>query len=102
MSTDPIGKWSVTIGGHKTSVSLERGFWDALKPVAAARGQTVSQLIAAVDDARDHANLSSALRILVLSHYREAARRGATTNLSPGTEPATPGADTAGAPAGDS
>jgi predicted DNA-binding ribbon-helix-helix protein len=94
MRTSPIAKRSITIGGHKTSVSLERDFWDALKLIAIARSQAVSQLIAAVADARDHGNLSSALRIFVILHYREAARGRATGNPSTGvvrTRQARPG-----------
>jgi predicted DNA-binding ribbon-helix-helix protein len=106
MPTSPIAKRSITIGGHKTSVSLEHDFWNALKLIAVARGQTVSQLIAAVDDAREHGNLSSALRVLVIMHYREAARGGASSKPSTGgpPAPATPDLGSAGAvsaPAGE-
>ena len=106
MRTSPIAKRSITIGGHKTSVSLERDFWNALKLIAVAKGQTVSQLIAAVDDARDHGNLSSALRVFVILHYQEAARGCGTSNPSTGalSVPATPdfaSPDTVGAPAAE-
>ena len=60
MRTSPIANRSITIEGHKTSVSLERDFWNALKLIAVAKGQTVSKLIAAVDCARPrNASLSS-------------------------------------------
>jgi predicted DNA-binding ribbon-helix-helix protein len=68
-------KRSLTIAGHRTSVSLEEPFWDALKEIAAAEGRTVAALIAAVDDGRDAVNLSSALRLHVLAHYRARAAR---------------------------
>ncbi|MET3891464.1 putative DNA-binding ribbon-helix-helix protein [Bosea sp. OAE506] len=68
-------KRSLTIAGHRTSVSLEEPFWDALKEIAAAEGRTVAALIAAIDDDRDAVNLSSALRLHVLAHYRERAAR---------------------------
>jgi predicted DNA-binding ribbon-helix-helix protein len=64
-------KRSILIGRHKTSVSLESGFWDDLKLIAASRSQTVSQLITAIDGDREQGNLSSVLRIFVLSHYRK-------------------------------
>jgi predicted DNA-binding ribbon-helix-helix protein len=66
-----IVKRSVVLGAHKTSVSLEDAFWRAIKEIASLGGMTVSGLIAAVDSARHHGNLSSALRLFVLSFYRE-------------------------------
>jgi predicted DNA-binding ribbon-helix-helix protein len=67
-----IGKRSVVIRGHKTSVSLEDAFWRALKTIAAERGVSLAQLIAEVDAARG-GNLSSALRVFVLERT---GRRG--------------------------
>ena len=60
-----IGKYSVAIDGHRTSVSLEPEFWQALKNIAAARRESLSSLISKVDGARQ-GNLSSALRVFVL------------------------------------
>ena len=64
------GKRSVTIAGHRTSVSLEAPFWDALKEIATARGLSLNDLIAEVDRNRA-GNLSSALRLFVLTVLRE-------------------------------
>jgi predicted DNA-binding ribbon-helix-helix protein len=66
-----ISKRSVAIGKHKTSVSLEDPFWNALKDIAAARNETLSNLVALVDAGREHGNLSSALRLFVLRFYRD-------------------------------
>lgn len=60
-----IGKYSVAIEGHRTSVSLEPEFWHALKVIAAARGVTLGALVTEVDRIRA-GNLSSALRVFVL------------------------------------
>ena len=60
-----IGKYSVAIDGHRTSVSLEPEFWQALKNIAVARRESLSSLISKVDGARQ-GNLSSALRVFVL------------------------------------
>jgi predicted DNA-binding ribbon-helix-helix protein len=65
-------KRSVAVAGHRTSVSLEAPFWDALKDIAAARGISVQALIGEIDAGRGGANLSSAIRVFVL---REALRR---------------------------
>ena len=66
----PIAPWlmakrSVIIAGHKTSVSLENAFWDALKAAALRRGMTINELVTLVDGSR-HGNLSSALRVFLL------------------------------------
>jgi predicted DNA-binding ribbon-helix-helix protein len=65
-----VVKRSIVIGGHKTSVSLEDEFWTGLKEIASARGIALSELVSTIDSQRDAANLSSALRLYVLDHYR--------------------------------
>ncbi len=66
----PVVKRSIVIAGHKTSVSLEDAFWKALKEIALGRRATLSDLVAAIDSERRHGNLSSAIRLFVLDHYR--------------------------------
>ncbi len=53
-------KRSLSISGHRTSVSLEDAFWRQLKIVAADRAQSLSQVVAEIDAGRGEANLSSA------------------------------------------
>jgi predicted DNA-binding ribbon-helix-helix protein len=65
-----IVKRSVVIAGHKTSVSLEEAFWNTLKEIAAFRNMPLSNLIASVDREREHANLSSAIRLFILEFCR--------------------------------
>ncbi len=74
--TRPV-KRSFTIAGHRTSISLEAPFWEALKAVAAEERMPMSQLIARIDPARGNGGLSSAVRVWVLQYYRERARRSA-------------------------
>ena len=64
-------KRSLTIAGHRTSISLEDDFWDALKAVAKTRGQSVSAFISEIDAGRQQCGLSSAIRSMVLAHYRK-------------------------------
>jgi len=59
-------KRSLSIAGHRTSLSLEPEFWDALRKAAAAKGVTVSALVAEIDQARGARNLSSAVRVWLL------------------------------------
>ncbi|GJD96705.1 ribbon-helix-helix domain-containing protein [Methylobacterium iners] len=68
--TKGITKRSVMIAGHRTSVSLEAPFWEALREIAAARGQSVQALIGAIDEGRGGQNLSSAIRVFVLAAVR--------------------------------
>jgi predicted DNA-binding ribbon-helix-helix protein len=66
-----VVKRSIVIAGHKTSISLEDAFWSAFKEIADRRHVTLSDLAAAVDAERQHANLSSAIRLFVLASYRD-------------------------------
>ena len=66
----PVVKRSIVIAGHKTSVSLEDAFWRGLKEIADQNEQTLSDLVASIDSQRKHGNLSSAIRLFVLDHYR--------------------------------
>ncbi len=65
-----VVKHSVAIGDHRTSVSLESEFWACLKEIANSRRTTISNLISEIDFGRANGNLSSALRVFVLSQYR--------------------------------
>jgi predicted DNA-binding ribbon-helix-helix protein len=64
-------KRSVTISGHRTSISLEEPFWQALGEIAKTRKASIAALIAEIDHARpaEH-NLSSAIRVFVLDWHR--------------------------------
>lgn len=70
--TARVVKRSLTIAGHRTSISLEEAFWAALKAAAARRDCSLAALVAEVDAGRSEANLSSAIRVFLLA---EAARR---------------------------
>ena len=74
----PVVKRSIVIAGHKTSVSLEDAFWRGLKELAGDRDMTLSDLVALIDTDRRHGNLSSAIRLFVLDHYRAQIGSGAT------------------------
>ncbi len=72
----PVVKRSIVIAGHKTSVSLEDAFWEALKEIAAGREATLSELVANIDSSRSQGNLSSAIRLFVLEHFRNSGGKG--------------------------
>jgi len=68
-----VVKRSVMVGGQKTSVSLEDAFWASLKDIAARRGISLSRQLATIDAQRSTGNLSSAIRLYVLDHFRARA-----------------------------
>jgi predicted DNA-binding ribbon-helix-helix protein len=73
-----IQKRSIMIAGHRTSVSLEEAFWSDLKEIDHSQEATVSELVAKIDETRQtrqQTNLSSAIRLYVLEHFRRHARR---------------------------
>jgi predicted DNA-binding ribbon-helix-helix protein len=65
-----VKKRSIVIRNHKTSISLEDMFWACLRQIARERARTVSELIGMLDTERNGGNLSSAIRVFVLDHYR--------------------------------
>ncbi|WP_434612905.1 ribbon-helix-helix domain-containing protein [Tabrizicola sp. M-4] len=70
MTARPV-KHSLTLRGHRTSVSLEEEFWQAFRAIAAERGLTLNQLAVEVDEARaGDIGLASAIRVFVLRRYR--------------------------------
>jgi predicted DNA-binding ribbon-helix-helix protein len=68
-----VVKHSVVIAGHKTSISVEDAFWNSLKEIARDRDTKLYDLVAVIDSKRKHSNLSSAIRLFVLDHYRRQA-----------------------------
>jgi predicted DNA-binding ribbon-helix-helix protein len=79
-----VTKRSIMIGGHKTSVSLEEPFWNGLKEIAALRDLTLSQMVGSIDTGRLNGNLSSAIRLFVLDHYRTSIASEMAASLEKG------------------
>jgi predicted DNA-binding ribbon-helix-helix protein len=71
-------KHSLTLNGHRTSISLEPEFWDAFRSIAAQEGRTINGLAASIDAERGNLGLASAIRLFVLRHYqrRESSQGG--------------------------
>lgn len=65
-------KHSLTLNGHRTSVSLEPEFWQAFRDMAAERHMALNALAAEIDAARiGQTGLASAIRLQVLRHFRD-------------------------------
>jgi predicted DNA-binding ribbon-helix-helix protein len=70
-------KRSFSIRGHRTSISLEDEFWDALKEAAREEGVALAELVATIDHGRQgDTGLSGAIRVWLLNRYRARALRG--------------------------
>lgn len=71
-------KRSLTIARHRTSVSLEEPFWDALAEIARDQGKSIAGLVGEIDQERtargDETSLSAALRLYVLARMKEARK----------------------------
>jgi predicted DNA-binding ribbon-helix-helix protein len=78
----------IIIAGRMTGVTVEDAFWKGLKEIAKRRHETLSHLVASIDADRQHANLSSAIRIYVLAFYRDQHQRGAVIDPSITQSPA--------------
>jgi predicted DNA-binding ribbon-helix-helix protein len=70
-----ILKRSVSIAGHRTSVSLEEPFWEVLREIAEREATSVQALIGRIDTERGEQNLSSAIRVFVLAWLRASSSR---------------------------
>ena len=73
--TSPVKKRSVEIGKHLTSVTIEDEFWNGLREIAQVQTLPLNVLISDIDKHREHANLSSVIRLYVLEHYRRLAEQ---------------------------
>ena len=74
-------KRSLTIHGHRTSISLEEPFWVALNDIAQARQQSVASLVQMIDKERV-GGLSSAIRMFILAEIRHQLAASTTTKTS--------------------
>ncbi|GGD07719.1 ribbon-helix-helix domain-containing protein [Pyruvatibacter mobilis] len=79
-------KRSVTLSGHRTSITLEPEFWSALKEIACTRKISVNELVRRIDEGRvgDDAprGLSSEVRVHILDHFK--TRAACDTDLTDG------------------
>ena len=66
----PVIKRSVVLNRHKTSVSLEDPFWEALNEIAQRTHVPLARLLEQIDQGRKGPNLSSALRTFVLTYFQ--------------------------------
>lgn len=63
-------KHSITIKGHKTSITLEAEFWNELKLISQKENKSIQQIITEIDSVCDNKNLSSSIRIFILNYLK--------------------------------
>lgn len=80
--TDGPVKRSITISGHRTSLSLESEFWTELRRLAEDRDTSMAALVGQIDAARGTRNLSSAVRVYILQQLRATAAGVASSDGS--------------------
>ena len=68
-----IAKRSIVLDHHKTSISLENEFWEGVKAIADRKKIKLTELLTQIDNERNNANLSSAIRVFVLNESRAQA-----------------------------
>ncbi|QRM30867.1 ribbon-helix-helix domain-containing protein [Microvirga sp. VF16] len=78
-----IVKRSVSIAGHRTSISLEEPFWEGLREIAERDRMSVQSLIGRIDAERGEQNLSSAIRVFVLTDLRQRLSASSLNGTTP-------------------
>jgi predicted DNA-binding ribbon-helix-helix protein len=72
-----VVKRTIVVGPCKTSIGIEAPFWEALKEIAVLENLTLGELVTHIDTDRQHANLSSVIRLFVLDHNVRLAEKRA-------------------------
>jgi predicted DNA-binding ribbon-helix-helix protein len=84
-------KRSIVRNGQKTSVSLEKEFWEALRELASSQNTKLTTLVQQIDQTRTGNNLSSAIRVFVFNHLRaQVAAKTAAGTQAAGTQTSPP------------
>lgn len=65
-----LEKHSITLMGHRTSISIEKEFWIELKHIAIIQNKSINQIVSSID-IEGHDNLSSAIRVFILNYLKE-------------------------------
>jgi predicted DNA-binding ribbon-helix-helix protein len=64
-------KRSLTVAGHRTSLSLEPEFWQALQEIARTEKKTLASIVGELDRTRGSRNLSSAIRVWLFKRAKK-------------------------------
>ncbi|MBD5398993.1 ribbon-helix-helix domain-containing protein [bacterium] len=65
-----LEKHSITLMGHKTSISIESEFWEELKQIARVQNKSINEIISSIDIGKNSGNLSSSIRIFIIQYLK--------------------------------
>ena len=64
---------NVTVGGHRTSIRLERAMWDALRQICEREHKALNELVTEIERQRVESSLTAAIRVYLLRYFCAAA-----------------------------
>ncbi|MGN0929878.1 MAG: ribbon-helix-helix domain-containing protein [Alphaproteobacteria bacterium] len=65
-----LEKHSITLMGHKTSISIEREFWEELQKISKAQNKSINEIISSIDIGKHNGNLSSSIRVFIIQYLK--------------------------------
>lgn len=65
-----LDKHSITLMGHKTSISIESEFWEELKQIARVQNKSINEIISSIDIGKNSGNLSSSIRVFIIQYLK--------------------------------
>lgn len=65
-----LEKHSITLMGHKTSISIEHEFWEELQRISKSQNKSINEIISSVDIMKHNTNLSSSIRVFILQYLK--------------------------------
>lgn len=65
-----LEKHSITLMGHKTSISIESEFWEELKQIARVQNKSINEIISSIDIGKNSGNLSSSIRVFIIQYLK--------------------------------
>jgi predicted DNA-binding ribbon-helix-helix protein len=68
-------KRSVTIAGHRTSISIEKEFWEILENISFEKNTSIPKLLEIIEKKSDKQNLTSAIRVFCLNHLTDTIKK---------------------------
>lgn len=86
MSSNLITR-NITVAGRRTSMRLEPEMWDAFDEVCRRESKTIHEICTLVNTHKGRSSLTAALRVFILSYYREAATEPGHTTAGHGMDP---------------
>ena len=68
-------KRSITIARHRTSISLEREFWEILKSISLEKNTSIPKLLEVIEKKSGRQNLTSAIRVFCLNYLNDIIKK---------------------------